>query len=109
MKKVVWEEGKADEGIGEWVIIPVEDEDAYAQQYRKAVTLSDEIIENPIYLNWSEFKFSFDLPDQYKDGTPDRHYLYQFYLKLEIQSVYKGSKYNDTCISEMYTTLEKEF
>ncbi len=33
MKKVVWEEGKTDEGIGEWVIIPVEDVDAYAQQF----------------------------------------------------------------------------
>ena len=31
--ETAWVEGKADEVIGEWVIIPVEDEDAYAQQF----------------------------------------------------------------------------
>ena len=67
--------------------------------FEKTVTFSDEIIFNPIYINSSSFEFSFELPEKYK--TNDKYCLYQFYLKVEIKSVYKGSKYSDTCISEM--------
>ena len=159
-----WVEGKNDDGINEWVIIPVQDEldddwnnardkysagkiDKFTIEFRvnngyqeseelykknnrvkdakvsiyavpytvgmnsarltanpdlvfeKTVTFSDEIIFNPIYINSSSFEFSFELPEKYK--TDDKYCIYQFYLKVEIKSVYKGSKYSDTCISEM--------
>jgi len=159
-----WVEGKPDDGINEWVIIPVTDEEdddwnracdkysagkidkftvellvnngyqaseelykknnrvkdakvsIYAVPYtmgmnsarltanpdlvcEKTVTFSDEIIFNPIYINSSSFEFSFELPEKYK--TNDDYRFYEFYLKIEIKSVYKGTKYSDTCISEM--------
>jgi hypothetical protein len=159
-----WVEGKPDDGINEWVIIPVKDEEdenmedaiwkykegktdsitveftvnngyqasedlykknnrvkeaeisIYAVPYtvgmnsahltanpdlvfEKTVTFSDEIIFNPIYINYSSFEFTFDLPEKYR--TDDDYRFFELYLKVEIKSVYKGTKYSDTCISEM--------
>ncbi|WP_191013759.1 NADase-type glycan-binding domain-containing protein [Treponema zioleckii] len=163
-----WVEGKTDDGIGEWVIIPVENweenlnyvyeysynnikkfnvvldvwngyqetldlykknnrvKDAeitiYAVPYctsmegeselegapeivlQKDVQFSDEIVENPIYINWSCHEFSFELPEEYKT----KYYEYEFYVRCKIKSVYKGTKYSDTCISELKAKLVKE-
>lgn len=164
-----WVEGKSDDGIGEWVVIPVENWDEnlnYVYEYshnnikqfnvvlevwngyqetsdlykknnrvkdakitiyavpfctsmegvseleanpevvhEETVQFSDEIFDTPIYLNSSTHKFSFTLPEKYKT----QYYEYEFYIKVEIMSVYKGTKYNDTCISEMNAKLVKSF
>ena len=160
-----WVEGKADDGINEWVIIPIKDEEdddlrdarykyrkgsideitvefsffngyqetedlykknnrvkdakvlIYAVPYtcgmnsahltanpdlvfEKTVTFSDEIIFNPIYINYSNFEFTFKLPEKYR--TDFEYRFFELYLKVEIKSVYKGTKYSDTCITEMH-------
>ncbi len=157
-----WVEGKKDDGIGEWVIIPVKEydedtlyrfnrhsqdghlkvslsvlngfqqnEDLYRKNNRvkeakvsvyiaaysagqddayllwnpdciheEVITLSDEIIENPIYLNLSENDFFMPIPEKYNSEH------IQVFLKFEILSVYKGTKYSDTCISNMDATVE---
>ena len=68
--------------------------------FEKTVTFSDEIIDNPIYINYSDFEFTFELPEKYRSRDEDYH-NFELYLKVEIKSVYKGTKYSDTCISEM--------
>lgn len=153
-----WVEGVKDDGIGEWVIIPVKFDDddlesrfvngetdgklkidlcicngfqqnldlyyknnrvkearisvyvaAYSAGqddafllwnpdciYDKTITVTDELANrNPICLNWHSENFSVTLPEKYR-----REHC-ELYLKLEIRSVYKGSKYSDTCISHM--------
>ncbi len=66
--------------------------------YEQTITLNDEIIFNPICLNFHSETFSVTLPEKYRKEHCE------LYLKLEIRSVYKGSKYNDTCISDMAAT-----
>ncbi len=68
--------------------------------YEKTITLNDDIIENPVCLNCHTEDFSITLPEKYRTEECE------LYLKLEIRSVYKGTKYSDTCISEMCATVD---
>ena len=68
--------------------------------YEETITLNDDIIKNPICLNYHTEDFSITLPEKYRTEHCD------LYLKLEIRSVYKGTKYSDTCISEMCATVD---
>ncbi|MCR5613658.1 NADase-type glycan-binding domain-containing protein [Treponema sp.] len=67
--------------------------------FEKTITLNDEVIENPICLNYQIENFPVTLPEKYKD----KHC--ELYLKLEIRSVYKGTKYSDTCIADMSASV----
>lgn len=69
----------------------------------KDIVLSDEIQENPIHLNYEAIFLNFTLPEEYEEPNE-----IEFYIKLEIKSVYKGTKYQDTCISELNAELEKD-
>lgn len=159
-----WVEGARDDGIGEWVIIPIKPQnddvamrltnceiryplhvsldiwngfqrslDLYRKNNRvkeakisiyaaamsfgqddafllwnpevvheEKITLSDEIEENPFCFNSTNADFSFELPEKYRSE------MCELYLKLEILSVYKGTKYSDTCICDMRATVEEE-
>nr|MBP3282537.1 hypothetical protein [Treponema sp.] len=68
--------------------------------YEETITLNDDIIKNPICLNYHTEDFSITLPEKYRTEHCE------LYLKLEIRSVYKGTKYSDTCISEMRATVD---
>jgi len=68
--------------------------------YEETITLNDDIIENPICLNYHTEDFSITLPEKYRTEECE------LYLKLEIRSVYKGTKYSDTCISDMCATVD---
>ena len=68
--------------------------------YEETITLNDDIIENPVCLNCHTEDFSITLPEKYRTEECE------LYLKLEILSVYKGTKYSDTCISEMRATVD---
>lgn len=159
-----WVEGVKGDGIGEWVIIPVEptsdaesnlcstgehaisneitlyvkngyqqSEDLYKKNNRvkeakvsvyaaaygvgqdeafliwnpecvheEVITLSDEITEHPFWLNSSTHSFMISLPEKYcRSERPIK-----FFLKFEILSVYKGSKYDDTCICDMSASVD---
>lgn len=158
-----WVEGAPDDGIGEWVIIPIEardeeledkltnggmenplevellvnngyqqSEDLYQKNnrvkdarisvyaaamsfgqddayllwnpeviYQATITLNDDIEFSPAGFNSHYETFSFQLPEKYRDE------MCQLYLKLEILSVYKGSKYSDTCISNMWARVSE--
>lgn len=58
------------------------------------VILSDE------YLSTNIIYFSADLGKDYKINNPDET-IFCYALILTVKSVYKGSKYNDLCISEI--------
>lgn len=68
----------------------------------ETITLNDDIVENPICFNTTSADFSFELPEKY------RNEMCELYLRLEIRSVYKGTKYSDTCICDMSATVEEE-
>lgn len=70
--------------------------------YENVFKISDEIQENPFYLNYDTHSFLVVLPEKYSDLTDPM----EFYLKFEILSVYKGSKYDDTCISNLTATVD---
>ena len=55
--------------------------------YEEVITVPDE--------NYSEHDFFMPFPEKYSTE------FCELYLKLEIRSVYKGTKYSDTCISNM--------
>ena len=61
----------------------------------ETITLNDDIEVNPICFNTTSAYFTFELPEKY------RNEMCELYLRLEIRSVYKGTKYSDTCISNM--------
>ena len=155
--RTAWVEGAKDDGIGEWVIIPVgtndgdtrwrfdgrfdgsgqggklkvslsiyngyqQSKDLYLKNnrvkeakisiyaaafgcgqddaflrwnpeciYEEVITVPDE--------NYSEHDFFMPFPEKYSTE------FCELYLKLEIRSVYKGTKYSDTCISDMKATV----
>ena len=66
----------------------------------ETITLNDDIAVNPICFNTTEADFTFELPEKY------RNEMCELYLRLEIRSVYKGTKYSDTCISHMCATVD---
>ena len=68
----------------------------------ETITLNDDIVVNPICFNSTEADFTFELPEKY------RNEMCELYLRLEIRSVYKGTKYSDTCICDMSATVEEE-
>ena len=68
----------------------------------ETITLNDDIVVNPICFNSTEADFTFELPEKY------RNEMCELYLRLEIRSVYKGTKYSDTCICNMSATVEEE-
>jgi hypothetical protein len=68
--------------------------------YEETITLNDDIIENPVCLNCHAEDFSITLPEKYRTEECE------LYLKLEIRSVYKGTKYSDTCICDMSATVD---
>ncbi len=68
----------------------------------ETITLNDDIVVNPICFNTTEADFTFELPEKY------RNEMCELYLRLEIRSVYKGTKYSDTCICNMSATVEEE-
>ena len=155
--RTAWVEGAKDDGIGEWVMIPVGTNDGdtrwrfdgngeggnlkvclsvengYQQSvdlyqknnrvkeakisiyaaamsfgqddayllwnpdciHEEVITLCDEIATEPFYFNSSYKEFFMSLPEKYSTEH------IQLFLRLEIMSVYKGTKYSDTCISNM--------
>ena len=68
--------------------------------YEETITLNDDIIKNPICLNYHTEDFSITLPEKYRTEHCE------LYLKLEIRSVYKCTKYSDTCICDMRATVD---
>ena len=70
--------------------------------HEETITLNDDIAVNPICYNTTEADFTFELPEKY------RNEMCELYLRLEIRSVYKGTKYSDTCICNMSATVEEE-
>ena len=70
--------------------------------YEETITLSDDIDMNPISFNLTNTDFSFELPEKYRNEECE------LYLRLEIRSVYKGTKYSDTCICDLSATVEEE-
>ena len=159
--RTAWVEGTKDDGIGEWVIIPVgtndsdtrwrfdgngeggklkvslsiyngyqQSKDLYLKNNRvkeakisiyavafsagqddayllwnpdciheEVITLCDEIAPEPFYFNSSYKEFFMSLPEKYSTEH------IQLFLRLEIMRVYKGTKYSDTCISDMKATV----
>lgn len=69
--------------------------------YGRTITLNDDVVRNPICLNIHTENFSVTLPEKYRKEHCE------LYLKLEIRSVYKGSKYSDTCISHMNANVRE--
>ncbi len=63
--------------------------------HEEVITLCDEIASEPFYFNSSYNEFFMSLPEKYSTEH------IQLFLRLEIMSVYKGTKYSDTCISNM--------
>ena len=63
--------------------------------YEQKITLPDEVGENPFYLNSESADLLIDIPEKYQRDNV------QLFLRLEILSVYKGTKYSDTCICDM--------
>lgn len=63
--------------------------------YEQKITLSDEVGENPFCLNSESADLLIDIPFKYLMDNV------QFFFELEILSVYKGTKYSDTCICDM--------
>lgn len=63
--------------------------------HEEVITLCDEIAPEPFYFNSSYKEFFMSLPEKYSTEH------IQLFLRLEIMSVYKGTKYSDTCISNM--------
>ena len=70
--------------------------------HEETITLNDDIAVNPICFNTTSAYFTFELPEKY------RNEMCELYLRLEIRSVYKGTKYSDTCICNMSATVEEE-
>ena len=70
--------------------------------YEEVFTISDKIEFHPFCLNFDNHEFLVTLPETYMDLTDPL----QFFLKFEILSVYKGSKYDDTCISNLTATVD---
>ena len=70
--------------------------------HEETITLNDDIVVNPICFNTTSAYFTFELPEKY------RNEMCELYLRLEIRSVYKGTKYSDTCICDMSATVEEE-
>lgn len=62
----------------------------------ETVTFNDDLETAPFYINTDSKEFIFTLPEKYQKQKCE------LYLKLEILSVYKGEKYSDTCISNMW-------
>lgn len=71
--------------------------------YENVFTISDEIQFHPFCLNYDTHSFPVNLPEKY---TGDINGSMQFFMKFEILSVYKGSKYDDTCISNLTATVD---
>ena len=59
------------------------------------VTFSDEIDGKAAFLNTDRKDFEFFLPEKYMNKS------FKLFVKLEILGVYKGTKYSDTCISDL--------
>ena len=66
----------------------------------EVVTFSDEIDEKTTFLNTDRKDFEFFLPEKYKNKG------FKLFVKLEILSVYKGTKYSDTCIADLTATVQ---
>lgn len=103
-----WTEDVEDEGVGEWIrldfpsqakintlgIVPgyARDEEIYAENNRL----------KSFELEFSDgTKITKTLPDTYGMHFVEFSTVKTTSLKLTIKSVYKGSKYNDTCIAEL--------
>ena len=69
--------------------------------YEETITLNDDIIRNPGCFNTTDHVFFVTLPEKYRNESCE------LYLKFEIKSVYKGTKYSDTCISDMWANLQE--
>ncbi len=69
--------------------------------FEKTITLNDEVIRNPICLNYHSESFAVTLPEKYRQERCE------LYMKLEICSVYKGKNFARTCISQMGATVDE--
>ena len=114
--KTAWVEGKSDEGIGEFIeyyfdyksprITSVIISNGY-QKSESTWKNNNRVKSLKLYVNRKEYgvlKLSDTKTDQeFKTGTlgqnPDKSDLV---LRFEILEVYKGDKYNDTAITEIY-------
>lgn len=113
-----WSEGEADEGIGVKIIVNI-DPPVKLSKYNEFIDIvngygdlkyfyqNNRVKELRIYFNdnqnfediflyddWGIQSYSFNI------DTVKENYLYK--LTFEILSVYKGTKYNDTCLCELF-------
>ncbi len=126
--KTAWVEGKKDSGIGEWIKITIQRKKEYPNMHLRldGLQLFGGIADKKYFLLNNRIKsllctmsykgktkkFRLFLDDVAKVHSESIHFMVfsdfkvietsgPFVLKLEIEDVYKGSKYNDTGITEL--------
>ncbi len=104
-----WAEGASGDGIGEWIQVSCTQGDASVSQIKIVNGLATDM--DKFYKNnrVKKAKLTFsdgsettiNLDDTASEQVIDIGYKVTSYVRLTILDVYSGSKYNDTCISEI--------
>ena len=109
-KSTAWVEGSSGDGVGEWIKLESNTEQTVSgfsiiNGYTKSNYLyyaNNRVAK--VLVEYSDgTNFTFNLEDKNLDeqGTTFENIKKTKYIKFTILGVYKGSKYNDTCLSEI--------
>jgi hypothetical protein len=109
-KNTAWVEGKADDGIGEYVLIDFRDKKAvstiniingYAKQERLYYSNNRVKTIRIEFENGEGFEYSLKDKNMGYQTIKLKEEINTNFIKLIIKDVYRGNKYRDTCISEV--------